>query len=167
MTRNLFVLFLITLFATSACRKDDEGVQRIDQILHLYIDSAGIDMLNSKIPGAYTQVKLNDVYGTTDNAPVSFQDKKDADTIHYIYYVAGARRIVTDSADSSHKTVQSKIALNLVKQLTDTTFATTRDTLLLNYRFTPEVFELSEAFYNGTQVFTKTAGQPNVIKIHK
>ncbi len=167
MNRNLIALLFFGIFAVLACRKDDEGLQRVDQVLNLYIDSAGIDMLNSNIPGAYTQTAFNDIYGNLDNSPVSFQNKKDSDTVHYMYYVAGARRITLDSVDTYNKTLQSKIALNLRKKKTDTTFMTTRDTLILNYRFTPEVFELSEAYYNGNLVFTKVSGEPNIIRIHK
>lgn len=167
MIRNVFALFFVAVFAFVACRKDEDSLQKIDQVIHLYIDSAGVDMLNKKIPGAYTQINLFDVYGTIDNAPVTFQDKKDADTIHYIEYIAGAKRRTLDSLDSNHKTLQSKIALRMLKKKTDTTFFTQNDTLILNYSYTPEAFELREAFYNGNKVFTKVAGSPNMIKIHK
>ncbi|MCB4234233.1 hypothetical protein LDL59_01505 [Kaistella anthropi] len=51
-------------------------VQQIDRILQVYIDSAGQDMLNSNLKGGYTNISMNDVYGITDNAPVSFNQKK-------------------------------------------------------------------------------------------
>lgn len=164
--KNLFFLFLIFFFAFLSCRNDDHSVQKIDQILHLYIDSLGQDMLNAKIAGSYTNVRMNDVYGITDNSPVSFSPQKDADTVNYIEYVAGAARILTDSSAAS-KTYESKIALILTKKINDSTNVIFNDIMKIQYLWTPEVFQVSEVWYNDVLRFSKTGIEPNIVKISK
>ncbi len=161
-----FIFLLVAMLSLSSCRNDD-AVQKIDQITALYIDSAGIDMFNSKILGSYSSVSLNDVYGLTDSSPVPFTLKKDVDTLNYLEYMAGARRIGIDSSDMNAKIYQSKIALNLNRKLNDSTNVLTTDTLTINYVYRPDLFSIQSAWYNKDLVFTKIAGQPNVIKISK
>lgn len=165
MKNAFFLAFLIALLAT-ACRSDDEQVQRVDQIIQLYIDSAKTDMLNPDIEGTYTNIRMNDVYGLTDNAPVNFTLKKDADTLNYIEYVAGARRILIDST-ASLKIYESKIALLLTKKLTDSTNVIVNDTLTLKYNSTAELFQINEVYYNYILKFRKTEGADNVVKVSK
>ncbi len=167
MKRNVFFAAFFVIIALLSCRNNDEPIQQIDQIVHLYIDSLGQDMLNKKIAGSYISVSLNDVDGLTDNAPVTYLMKKDADTVDYIQYIAGAKRILTDSIDANHKTYRSRIALKMILKVNATTQSTTNDTLILNYQYTPEYFRVSSALYNNKPVFTKAEGQPNIIKIHK
>lgn len=164
--KNLFFLMLVVFCGFISCRNDENEAQKIDQIMQLYIDSLGQDMLNVKIPGSYTTTSMNDVYGLTDNAPVNFSVKKDADTLSFIEYVAGAKRIGTDSTELS-KTYESKIALTLVKSINDSVKKTTNDTMTIQYHSTPALFEISKVWYNGVLQFTKAEGQPNVIKISK
>ena len=165
MKNLLFGCSIILLFLL-ACRSDDGSVQKIDQIIDLYIDSLGQDLLNSKIPGSYVSQQMNDVYGLTDNVPVNFSLKKDADTVNYIEYLAGAKRIVIDSSGID-KTYESKIALKLIKKVNDSTQSTTNDTLTIQYLSSPILFQVSKVFYNGTLKFTKIDGTPNVVKITK
>lgn len=163
--KNEFFLTIIVFFAFVSCRSDDDSVQRIDQVINLYIDSLGQDMLNSKVPGSYSNSRMNDVYGLTDNAPVSFTIKKDADTISYIEYLAGAKRMGIDSSGTS-KTYESKLALFLTKKVNDTN-RVTNDTITIQYLSTPELFQVSKLWYNGVLQFTKVEGQPNTVKIVK
>lgn len=163
--KNVFFLTIIVFFAFLSCRSDDDSVQRIDQVINLYIDSLGQDMLNSKVPGSNTNSRMNDVYGLTDNAPVSFTIKKDADTISYIEYLAGAKRIGIDSSGTS-KTYESKVALFLTKKVNDSN-KVTNDTITIQYLSTPELFQVSKLWYNGVLQFTKVEGQPNTVKIVK
>ena len=163
--KNVFFLTIIVYFAFVSCRSDEELVQRIDQVFNLYIDSLGQDMLNSKVPGSYTNSRMNDVYGLTDNAPVSFTIKKDADTISYIEYLAGAKRIGIDSSGTS-KTYESKVALFLTKKVNDSN-RVSNDTITFQYLSTPELFQVSKLWYNGVLQFTKVEGQPNTVKIVK
>ena len=163
--KNVFFLTVIIFSAFLSCRSDEDAVQRIDQVINLYIDSLGQDMLNSKVPGSYTNSRMNDVYGLTDNAPVSFTIKEDADTISYIEYLAGAKRIGIDSSGTS-KTYESKVALFLTKKVNDSN-RVTNDTITIQYLSTPELFQVSKLWYNGVLQFTKVEGQPNTVKIVK
>lgn len=164
--KNLFFLMLVAFLGFISCRNDENDVQKIDQVMQLYIDSLGQDMLNVKLPGSYTTTSMNDVYGLTDNAPVTFSVKKDADTVSFIEYVAGAKRIRIDSTELS-KTYESKIALTLIKSINDSVKRMTNDTMTIQYLSTPTLFEISKVWYNDVLQFTKVEGQPNVIKISK
>lgn len=161
-----FFLMLVAFLGFISCRNDENDVQKIDQVMQLYIDSLGQDMLNVKLPGSYTSTSMNDVYGLTDNAPVTFSVKKGADTVSFIEYVAGAKRIRIDSTELS-KTYESKIALTLIKSINDSVKRTTNDTMTIQYLSTPTLFEISKVWYNDVLQFTKVEGQPNVIKISK
>ena len=163
--KNVFFITIIVFFAFLSCRSDEDSVQKIDQVINLYIDSLGQDMLNSKVPGSYTNSQMNDVYGLTDNAPVSFTIKKDADTLSYIEYLAGAKRIGIDSTASS-KTYESKVALFLTKKVNDSS-KVTNDTITIQYLSTPQLFQVSKIWYNGILQFTKVDDQPNTVKIVK
>ena len=163
--KNVFFLTITLFFAFLSCRSDEDSVQKIDQIINLYIDSLGQDMLNTKLAGSYISSTMNDVYGLTDNAPISISIKKDADTINYIEYLAGAKRIAIDSTANS-KTYESKIALNLTKKIADAN-RITNDTMTIQYLSTPNLFQVSKIWYNGVLQFTKVEGQPNTVKIVK
>ena len=168
--KNAFFAILIIFAALISCRGDEESVQKMDQILHIYIDSAGKDMLNNTIEGSYQTVVMNDEYGITDTAPVQFSLKYDKDSLRYIEYVSGARRIGIDSSDVNSKIYQSEIELILTQKKTNSTTTTTStfsDVLVLNYALKPEVFRIEKAWYNNNLVFTKQDGQPNIIKVTK
>jgi len=164
--KNLFFILMIGAFAVLSCRNEDENIQRIDQIIQLYIDSAGQDMLNFKIPGSYTDISINDVYGLTDTAPVAFSLKKNADTVSYLEYVAAAKRITIDST-ATFQTYESKLALQLTKKVNDSTNLVTNDTMKIQYQSTPEIFQVSKIWYNNELKFTKTDQLLNVVKISK
>ena len=163
--KNVFFLLLAVFVVFLSCRSDEDSVQKIDQIINVYIDSLGQDMLNTKLAGSYISSTMNDVYGLTDNAPISISIKKDADTINYIEYLAGAKRIAIDSTANS-KTYESKIALNLTKKIADAN-RITNDTMTIQYLSTPNFFQVSKIWYNGVLQFTKVEGQPNTVKIVK
>ncbi|MGA9211109.1 hypothetical protein [Kaistella sp.] len=163
--KNLFFLTLVMFFAFLSCRSGEESVQKIDQVIKLYIDSAGQDMLNAKLSGSYVFTSMNDVYGLTDNAPVSVSIKKNSDTINYIEYLAGAKRIGIDSSGSM-KIYESKIALRLTKKIHDSN-RVTNDTMTIQYQSTPNLFQVAKIWYNGTLQFTKVEGQSNTVKIVK
>jgi hypothetical protein len=164
--KNLFFILMIGAFAVLSCRNEDENIQRIDQIIQLYIESAGQDMLNSKIPGSYADIKINDVYGLTDTAPVAFSLKKNEDTVTYLEYVAAAKRIAIDST-ATFQTYESKLALQLTKKLNDSTNLVTNDTMKIQYQSTPKIFQVSKIWYNNELKFTKTDQLLNVVKISK
>ncbi|WP_226063413.1 hypothetical protein [Kaistella polysaccharea] len=164
--RNVFFILMMGLFAFISCRNDGEDIQQIDQVIQLYIDSAGQDLLNSKLPGSYTEIKINDVYGLTDNAPINVSLKKNEDTVNYLEYVAEARRIIVDST-SNFKIYESKLALTLTKKINDSTKMVTNDTMKIQYQSSPELFQVSKIWYNNVLKFTKTDALLNVVEISK
>ncbi|MCQ4035665.1 hypothetical protein [Kaistella montana] len=164
--KNFFFLSVVAFFAFLSCRSDDVEVQQIDQIIQLYIDSAGQDMLNTNLKNGYTNIKMNDVYGITDSAPVSFNQKKDTDTINYIEYLAGAKRIAIDST-ASNKIYESKIALSMTKKINDSVNYSINDTMVVQYNSSPQLFQVAKVWYNGELKFTKVQDQPNIVKIVK
>ena len=166
--KNIFFGMLVLLAALNSCRNsDDDGIQHIDQIIHLYIDSAGQDMLNTSIEGSYQSISANDENGTTDTAPVSFTNLYDTDSIKFLEYVSGANRILIDSSDANAKIYESEIEFTFTKKISDTQTSTFTGTLVLNYVLKPEVFEVQKAWYDQQLVFTKQQGQPNIIKVVK
>ena len=168
--KNAFFAILIIFAALISCRGDEESVQKMDQILHIYIDSAGKDMLNNTIEGSYQTVSLNDEYGILDTAPVQVSLRYDKDSLRYIEYVSGARRIGIDSSDANSKIYESEIELTFTQKKANSTTPTTStftDVLVLNYTLKPEVFRIEKAWYNNILVFTKQDGQPNIIKVTK
>lgn len=164
--KNVFFILMMGLFAFISCRNDGEDIQQIDQVIQLYIDSAGQDLLNSKLPGSYTEIKINDVYGLTDNAPINVSLKKNEDTVNYLEYVAEARRIIVDST-STFKIYESKLALTLTKKINDSTKMVTNDTMKIQYQSSPELFQVSKIWYNEVLKFTKTDALLNVVEISK
>ena len=166
--KNTVLLLLFSVVSLVSCRSENpDDIQRIDQVVKIYIDSLGQDMLDNTIPGSYISVSLNDIDGLTDNSPVQFSLKKDDSNISFIQYTAGAQRILVETLPENKELYRSRIALNMRKQLNDSIQTVTNDTLILNYTLTPQFFEISTAFYNGMPVFSKTPGEPNVIKINK
>ena len=158
-----FVFFI----AFISCRNDEFEFQKIDQVLNIYIDSAGIDMLNFSLPNAYTSVSANDVYGVTDTSPVRLSFLKDSDTLNYMEYVSGAKLKLIDSSDVSSKIYESKIAFLVTKKLNDSVSSRFSDTLKLNYVMRSDLFQIQKAWYNNQLVFTKVEGQANFIKVSK
>ncbi len=164
--KNLFFIVIFCFFALISCRNDDVVVQKIDQIINLYIDSAGQDMLNSNIKNSYSGVKFNDVYGLTDAAPVNFSLKKNSDTINFVEYLAGANRRIVGSVGES-KTYESKIALIFTKRINDSTTAVKNDTMIIQYISKAEIFQVSRVWYNRLLAFTKVEGEANIVKVWK
>lgn len=164
--KNVFFTLIILFFAFISCRTDDRVIQNIDQVMNIYIDSAGQDMLNNTIKGSYTNIQWNDVYGLLDNSPVSYLNRKDVDTLNFLEYVAGARRVGVDSV-GDRKIYESKIEFRLTKKITDSLNAVTTDMMTIQYLSTPEVFQVSKVWYNDVLFFTKVQGEPNIIKITK
>ncbi len=158
----------MVFISAASCRSENpDDIQRIDQVLNIYIDSLGQDMLDNTLPGSYISVAINDVDGLTDNAPVQVNIRKDEANLSFIQYTAGANRILMETLPGNKEIYRSRIALNMRKQLNDSVQTVTNDTLVLNYTLSPQIFEISTAIYNGVPVFSKTPGAPNVIKINK
>ncbi len=164
--KNASFLIVFALLLTASCRTSEDSVQRVDQVLNIYIDSAGQDLLNTKLLQAYTEIRMNDVYGLKDTAPVNFTLKQNADTLNYIEYVAGARRIIIDSS-AAQRSYESKIAFAFAKKINDSTKVTVSDTLKIQYLWTPTVFRVADVWYNGNPVKLEPADLRYLIKISK
>lgn len=162
----VLALISLTLFS---CGSDDDSLQKIDQLLNIYIeDSSGENLLSPTDIGSFTGVSMNDELADTDVANVNYSRKMLADSTYYLEYLAGARReFVKDSSDGS-KIYRSEIEVSLTKKLTDSTNAPADiDTLEIFYRNHPSVFEVSKVYYNKVLRFSKTQGQPNIVTIIK
>ena len=163
-----FLLLTSVIFLFS-CRKEDENdVQKIDQVINVYLhDNSGVDLLNTNIKGGYTTVSGQDLNADKALQEISgFSVKKDKDTIAYIDYVAGAKKILIDSISPVQKRYQSDFYLNLSKIINKETVTDT-DTVKVEYNWTPTLFQVSKIWYNQKLVFTKVEGQSNIIKIVK
>ena len=166
--RNIVFGFLVIFCAFLSCRNDDDDLQKIDQILNIYMkDGTGRDLFHKKKDTTYFTYSLNDVNGVTDNAPVSASLKATADSTLYMEYIAGAKRVGLDTLDPDNKTYHSVITVSLIKHLNNTILDTIDEKLEIQYRMTPTVFEVSKVYYNDTLRFTKQPGSPNVVTIVK
>lgn len=162
-----FWSILIIIFALISCKRDDDSLQRIDQIMNIYMkNSAGQDLLNSKKAGSYTGYSVNDLLGDKDVSPVSIPLKVTTDSLFYLEYIAGAKRKKLDSVSPENpgtgNLYVSRMLLTLSKKVNDET-ETTEDELEIHYRNTPTAFQVSEVLYNKELVFSKEADTPNSI----
>ena len=162
------LLLFLSLFFFLSCRNEENDVQKIDQVINIYMHNAdGVDLLNTRIKGGYTSVSGQDLNADRALQTISgFSVKKDKDTVAYIDYVAGATKLLKDSISSAEKRYQSDFYLNLSKTVDKNTVIDT-DTVKIEYNWSPAVFQVSKIWYNQKLVFTKAEGQPNIIKIVK
>lgn len=163
-----YIAFIFIVTALYSCKNDDEDIQYIDQIINLYIkDSSGSDLLKGDSVNTYISYSANDVLGLNANAPVSFSKKIDENSVNFLEYLAGAKRDIFDSINPETKSYRSIIALNFSKKINDTATAVVNDTMKIEYRWTPQVFEVSKIYYNDVLSFTKEANKPNIVTIVK
>ncbi|MGU3376709.1 hypothetical protein [Chryseobacterium sp. M5A1_1a] len=159
---------LIIVFAVTSCSRDDDSLQRIDQILNVYMKngSNNQDLLNNKKTGSYTSYTVNDIFGDRDNSPVSIPLKMTTDSVFYMEYIAGAKRIKMDSVSPSNpgtgNSYHSQMQITFVKTINNAT-ETTIDILEIQYRKSPTLFQVSKVLYNGKEEFSKDADAPNSI----
>ncbi|PIF44068.1 hypothetical protein CLU96_0996 [Chryseobacterium sp. 52] len=161
---HIFIFNLIAvLFLTVSCGSDEDSLQRIDQIMNIYMkNNAGQDLLNAKKAGSYTSYSVNDVNGLTDVAPVAFPLKMTTDSIYYFEYLRGARRVIKDSISPENKTYRSNLTFSFTRTVNNLP-VTVIDAMEISYRWTPSLFQVSEVRYNGQVVFSKAADAPNAI----
>lgn len=162
--------FMFVFAVLLSCRGDEDSLQKVDQIFNLYMnDIFGKDVLHPNKIGAYATISFNDVLGDTDFENVNYSRKMTADSVNYLEYIAGAKRVLLNDSDPENKIYYSKIAVSLTKKLTDSTFsAPDIDTLEIRYRFNPSVFEISKVFYNNSEVTViKESNMQNVVRIIK
>ena len=166
--RTLFCFFIMAMLLFSCRGEEESDLQKIDQVINVYLhDNSGVDLLNTNIKGGYTTVSGQDLNADKALQEISgFSVKKDKDTIAYIDYVAGAKKILLDSISPVQKRYQSDFYLNLSKIINKETVTDT-DTVKVEYNWTPTLFQVSKIWYNQKLVFTKVEGQSNIIKIVK
>jgi hypothetical protein len=159
----------MSLMALLSCKSDEEDIQKIDQILSFYMkNAAGKDLFNPTAVGSYSQIKMNDVFGEADNSPVTFSGPTiQIDSTYKIEYTAGAKRRLLSSDANDNRLYQSKIALNMRQKINDTLFQTILDTMEIQYRWSPTLFEVSKVLYNKNEVFNKTPTSGNTFTITK
>jgi hypothetical protein len=166
--KNIFFGLLVVFFAFLSCSTGDDELQRVDQILNIYMkNKAGRDLFHQKKDLTYFTYSFNDVNGVADLAPVSSTLKATTDSTLFIEYIAGAKRVGIDTLNAENKTYQSRITVSLIKRLNNTILDTINEDLKIEYRMTPSVFEVSKVYYNDTLRFTKQEGSPNVVTIVK
>ncbi|WP_347217315.1 hypothetical protein [Chryseobacterium sp.] len=158
--KNIFLYILLLSCVVISCGSDDDSLQRIDQIMNIYMKSdTNPDLLNAKKNGSYTSFSVNDMLGDKAVSPVSIPLRMRQDSIFYMDYLAGAKRKKFDSAGTTY---YSRMELTLNKTVNNTT-QSVKDILEIRYRNTPEVFQVSEVLYNTKSIFSKDAGTPNSI----
>lgn len=158
--KKIFLYILLLSCVIISCGSDDNSLQRIDQILNIYMKSdTNPDLLNAKKSGSYTSFSVNDMLGDKAVSPVNIPLKMRQDSIFYMEYLAGAKRKKFDSAGTTY---YSRMELTLNKTVNNTT-QSVKDILEIHYRNTPEAFQVSEVLYNTQSVFSKEAGAPNSI----
>lgn len=163
---HIFTLKLIAVLCILfSCTRDDDSLQRIDQIMNIYIKTkTGQDLLNSKKTGSFIGYSINDQNGTTDIAPVSIPLKMTADSIYYMEYIAGAKRVIMDSISPDNRTYKSDLVFSLRRTVNNVP-DTINDVMRIEYRWTPALFQVSKVIYNGKVEFTKEANEPNSINV--
>ncbi len=166
--KNIFFGLLVVFGAFLSCRTGDDELQRIDQILNIYMkNKSGRDLFHNRKDSTYFTYSFNDDNGVADISPVNSTLKATADSTLFIEYIAGAKRVGVDSLDPNNKIYRSNITVSLIKRLNNTILDTIEEKLRIEYRMTPSLFEVSKVYYNDTLRFTKQEGSPNVVTIVK
>ena len=164
---SIIISSILLLFS---CQRDEADVQVIDQVVKLYMSSAttGQDLLNPKITGSYSTPTLLDLLGERDLQPISgYTFPKDADTLVYMDYPAGAIRLKADSVSTADREIYySKFVISLQKTV-NSALVRDDDTIQVEYISTPSLFQISKLWYNDELKFTKIPGKPNIVTIVK
>lgn len=167
---NRLYLLLLLLIVAISCRGDESDLQKIDQVINVYItNSDGQDLLNSDLDGSYISYELWDLNGTYDLTEITsgFSLETDDDDVNFIEYISGATRVLTDSISPELKYYQSEFSVNLEREIDEDNTTFDIDTMTVNYLWTNSTFEVSTIYWDEELVFTKTEGEPNTVKIIK
>ena len=157
---------LVAVFVLVSCKSDDDSLQRIDQLLNIYVKSStGQDLLNSKKTGSYTGLSVNDMFGTKDISPVSVSLRMTTDSLFYMEYLAGAKRRRLDSISPDNPGTGTSYYSRMQITYTKNTNVNDNvvDILEVQYRNTPTVFQVSKVLYNDVPVFSKDENAPTSI----
>jgi len=170
--KKYFLAITLAFITLVCCRGDEDDIQTIDQVLTLYVKSpTGQDLLNSKITGSYSSVALLDLLDDVSLKTISGQTfVKDADTVVYMDYPAGAIRLLkdTDTSDPEEKIYYSDFIIRYSKKVNNVIVTDyDSDTIRIEYSWKPSLFQISKLWYNDELKFTKVPGQRNVVNIIK
>ncbi|AZB31549.1 hypothetical protein [Chryseobacterium balustinum] len=167
--KKLFLVLTLISLTLLSCGSDEDSLQKIDQLLNLYIkDSSGTDLLKPTEIGSYTGVSFTDQLAEKDNVNVSYNRKMLEDSTYYLEYLAGATRQFVEDTPDGNKIYKSEIRVSLTKKISETqNDPVVQDKLEIFYRSSPTVFEVSRVLYNNQLVFIKVPDQPNVATIVK
>ena len=167
--KKLFLVLTLISLTLLSCGSDEDSLQKIDQLLNLYIkDSSGTDLLKPTEIGSYTGVSFTDQLAEKDNVNVSYNRKMLEDSTYYLEYLAGATRQFVEDTPDGNKIYKSEIRVSLTKKISETqNDPVVQDKLEIFYRSSPNVFEVSRVLYNNQLIFTKVPDQPNVATIVK
>ncbi|REC48244.1 hypothetical protein [Chryseobacterium pennipullorum] len=165
--KSILFGLLAVICTLLSCKSDEESLQRIDQIMNIYMKSdTNPDLLNSKKEGSYISYSVNDAFGTRDISPVTIPLRMTTDSLFYMEYIAGAKRIRSDSTGPDNPGTgnfyHSRMQLTLRKTV-DSLVQETEGILEIQYRNTPTLFQVSKVLYDGKTVFSKNADAPNSI----
>lgn len=153
-----------------SCRGEDiNDLQKIDQVINLYIsDSNGVDLLNTENTNAYKTITLQDLNdpNTALKTISSFSVKKDVSNVYYLDYADGATRVLQTTSGQYPETYQSDFYINLTKSVNNTDVIDV-DTIKVQYSSEPSQFKVSKIWYNKQLVFSKVSDEPNIVKIVK
>lgn len=161
----IFSLVAICLLVGSCQSESRDDLQYIDQILKVYVrNEDGKDLLNKNIDSSFYNISMVDLEASRNDVSVSYSQKQDVDTVNFIEYTSGATRVLESGDNATQAIYRSTIGVRYQKN-TETTFD--QDTMIIYYRFTPTVFEISTVNYNRKEVFTKEDGIENIVGIVK
>ena len=153
-----------------SCRGEDmNDLQKIDQVVNLYIsDTNGVDLLNTENTNAYKTITLQDLNdpNTAFKEISTFSIKKDLNNVSYIDYAGGATRVLQTTSGQYPETYQSEFYINLTKSVNDND-VTDVDTIKIQYSSEPSQFKVSKIWYNKQLAFSKVSVEPNIVKIVK
>ena len=158
-------LFILSLVLFSCRGESESDIQKIDQILKIYIkDASGKDLLNKAKDSTFYSIEFKDLGALQDRVSVRTSLKVDKDSVYYHEYIAGATRTLEDGGTDTNKTYKSDIA---VQYKTSTTSEIVEDRMLIFYDWTPQIFQIKSVFYNDSSIFQKEEGKENIITIVK
>ena len=169
MNFKVLPVLIISLFLFSCRGEDVNDLQKIDQIVNLYISNgSGVDLLNKNNTDAYTAIVLQDLNDpNTALKPISnFSIKEDANGIFFMDYASGATKILQSTAGNYPEIYQSEFYINLSKTVNNVT-TTDVDTIKIQYLSEPAHFKVSKIWYNNQLEFTKVGDEANIVKIVK
>ncbi|NAW52222.1 hypothetical protein GNY06_12830 [Elizabethkingia argentiflava] len=154
--------------ATVSCRQEEGGLQRMEQVIHFYIQNPqGGDLLNPNDSLGYAN-RVNFVDLNADRLDVQIGEvtpQIDEGGKNYLEYTAGATRVLVDSVKDQKKYI-SDFVIKYQNREGDTK-SMSNDTLHVAYLWSPSIFRISEILLNRKKITEPTVGSPSKVVITK